>query len=223
MVQANPEQHQTYEVPFTYRKYFNTEQVTEMINAFKGYDTNQNGSIDAAEFKNALRGMGHDDITDEKVTEMLNRVDKNTDGVIDWIEFLDMMQMVKSSGQATFGAALETAHGAGAQVVSASGGHHNYLREEVSVIARAFNRECKNDELQQVQEKLPINPDNDDLFHACSDGMLMIHLINHIEKDAIDMRTVNKGTNLNIYKVRENLDQAFAVAKTMIKVIGVDT
>ena len=53
--------------------------------------------------------------------------------------------------------------------------------------------------------------------------MLMIHLINHIEKDAIDMRTVNKGSNLNIYKVRENLDQAFAVAKTMIKVIGVDT
>ena len=37
---------------------------------------------------------------------MLQRVDKNTDGVIDWIEFLDMMQMVKQSGQATFGAAL---------------------------------------------------------------------------------------------------------------------
>ena len=53
--------------------------------------------------------------------------------------------------------------------------------------------------------------------------MLLIHIINHIEKDAIDMRTVNKGSNLNIYKVRENLDQAFAVAKTMIKVIGVDT
>ena len=52
--------------------------------------------------------------------------------------------------------------------------------------------------------------------------MLMIHLLNHIEKDCIDMRTVNKGSNLNIYKVRENLDQAFAVAKTMIKVIGVD-
>ena len=63
----------------------------------------------------------------------------------------------------------------------------------------------------------------DDLFHACSDGMVLIHLINHIEKDSIDMRTVNTGSNINIYKVRENLDQAFTVAKTMIKVIGVDT
>lgn len=30
---------------------------------------------------------------------MLSSVDKNADGVIEWIEFLDMMQMVKSSGQ----------------------------------------------------------------------------------------------------------------------------
>lgn len=89
------------------------------------------------------------------------------------------------------------------------------------MIARTINRECAEDAL--VQERLPINPDNEDLFHACSDGMVLIHLINHIEKDAIDMRTVNTGSNINIYKVRENLDQAFAVAKTMIKVIGVDT
>ena len=89
------------------------------------------------------------------------------------------------------------------------------------MIARTINRECAEDAL--VTERLPINPDNEDLFHACSDGMVLIHLINHIEKDAIDMRTVNTGSNINIYKVRENLDQAFAVAKTMIKVIGVDT
>jgi len=36
------------------------------------------------------------------------------------------------------------------------------------------------------------------------------------------MRTVNKGSNINIYKVRENLDQAFNVAKGMIRVVGVD-
>ena len=68
-----------------------------------------------------------------------------------------------------------------------------------------------------MQERLPINPDNDDLFDACSDGMLLIHIINHIEKDAIDMRTVNKGSDLNTDNVRENLKQAFTVAKTLIK------
>ena len=208
----------TYEVPFTYRKKFNTEQVTEMITAFKGYDTNGNGTIDAVEFKNALGGMGHGDIDDAQIADLLKRLDKNSDGVIDWIEFLDLMQLVKKSGQNTFGAALGSN---AAQVATASGGHHNYLLEEVSMIARTINRECKDDAL--IAERLPIDPTNDDLFHACSDGMVLIHLLNHIDPDNIDMRTVNKGSNLNIYKVRENLDQAFAVCKTLIKVVGIDT
>jgi len=93
-------------VPFTYRKFFNTEQVSEMITAFKGYDTDSSGTIDAREFKNALHGMGHTDYSDEKCTELLTKLDKNNDGVIEWIEFLDMMQLVKKSGQTTFGAAF---------------------------------------------------------------------------------------------------------------------
>ena len=52
--------------------------------------------------------------------------------------------------------------------------------------------------------------------------MVLIHLLNNIEKDCIDMRTVNKGSNINIYKVRENLDQAFNVAKGLIRVVDVD-
>lgn len=209
-----------YEVPFTYRKYFSPEQVSEMINAFKGYDTDSSGSIDANELKTAILSMGHSEVTDEQIQAMLQRVDKNMDGTVDWIEFLDMMQGIKSSGQNFGQAMMNKAGAAGQQVATASGGHHTYLDEEVSMIARCINRVCKDDAL--LAERLPIDPTNQDLFHACSDGMLLIHLINHIEQDAIDMRTVNTGSNLNIYKVRENLDQAFSVAKGMIKVIGVD-
>ena len=57
----------TYEVPFTYRKFYNTEQISELINAFKGYDTNQNGSIDASELKAAIHGMGHNEVGDEQI------------------------------------------------------------------------------------------------------------------------------------------------------------
>ena len=108
MVEAAAEQ---YAVPFTYRKYFNPEQISEMINAFKGYDTDSSGSIDASEFKAALNCMGHCDVTDEQIQNMLTRVDKNMDGTIDWIEFLDMMQGVKQSGQ-NFGQAMISKSGA---------------------------------------------------------------------------------------------------------------
>ena len=212
---ANP-----YSVPFTYRKFYSPEQISELTNAFKGFDTDSSGAIDAAELKNAIQSMGHSEVTDEQIQAMLQRVDKNMDGTVDWIEFLDMMQSIKASGQNFGQAMMNKAGAAGQQVQTASGGHHTYLDEEVSMIARTINRTCKEDPL--LQERLPIDPTNSDLFHTCSDGMVLIHLINHIEKDAIDMRTVNTGSSLNIYKVRENLDQAFAVAKTMIKVIGVD-
>lgn len=193
-----------YEVPFIYKKYFTTEQVTEMVNSFKSYDANSNGNIDAAEFKAALHGMGHTEYTPEKCAELLQKVDKNNDGVIEWIEFLDMMQLVKKSGRTNFGAALETKAGSAAQETTATGGFHTYLLEERSMIARTINRTCKDDEL--LQDRLPIDPDSDDLFHACSDGLVLIHMLNHIEPGSIDMRTVNKGSTLNIYKTRENLD-----------------
>ena len=88
------------------------------------------------------------------------------------------------------------------------------------MIARCITNTCKEDEL--VQERLPINPDNEDVFHALADGMVLVHLMKHIDEDCIDMRTVNKGSNLNIYKVRENLDQALGAASTRIKMVGVD-
>ena len=43
--------------------------------------------------------MGHTDVSDEQVQNMLKSVDKNSDGTVDWIEFLDMMRSIKSSGQ----------------------------------------------------------------------------------------------------------------------------
>jgi hypothetical protein len=36
------------------------------------------------------------------------------------------------------------------------------------------------------------------------------------------MRAVNKGTNLNIYKVRENINLALTSAKGKIKLVGIE-
>ena len=95
-----------------------------------------------------------------------------------------------------------------------------YLDEEVSTFARCINNELK--DVEEVKERLPIDPTNEDLFDALSDGILGLHLLNKIDPERVDMRTVNKGNNLNIYKIRENLDQFFASCKGMIKVIGID-
>lgn len=63
-----------------------------------------------------------------------------------------------------------------------------------------------------------------------SDGLVGLHLLNKCcgkdasgkQEEIIDFRTVNKGSNLNIYKIRENLDQFFAGCTGMVKVVGID-
>jgi len=79
-----------------------------------------------------------------------------------------------------------------------------------------------NDEF--VGERFPINPESDDLWHVLADGMVLIRLLNTIDKDAIDMRAVNKGKNgnCNIFEVRQNINLGLTAAKGKIKLIGVN-
>ena len=210
----------TYDVPYMYKKHFNPEQITELMNAFKNYDADKSGTIDGKEFKNALKAMGHDEVTDEQANEMLKKVDKNTDNVIDWYEFLDMMQLVKKSGT-SFGELVAKKDGTTASVTKgASGGMSTYSSEEVSMIARAISNTCKEDEL--LKERMPIDPNGEEMFHAVSDGLVLLHLLKHIDEDSIDMRTVNKGSNLNVYKTRENIDMALKGCSTLIKMVSID-
>lgn len=85
-----------------------------------------------------------------------------------------------------------------------------------------FNLVLDNDEY--VGERFPINPESDDLWHVMSDGMVLIRMLNQIDPDSVDMRTVNKGKNgvCNIFEVRQNINLGLTAAKGKIKLVGVD-
>ena len=44
-----------------------------------------------------------------------------------------------------------------------------------------------------MKEIIPINPDTDEFFYKTYDGMIGIALLNMIEEDRIDVRTVNNA------------------------------
>jgi Ca2+-binding EF-hand superfamily protein len=48
-----------------------------MQHAFKLYDGDKNGTMNAQEFKQVLVDLGKRDVTDEQVKTMLSEVDKN--------------------------------------------------------------------------------------------------------------------------------------------------
>ena len=83
-----------YAVPFEYKKFFSPENVVDLVTNFKNYDKNEDGVMDKSEFKVLLHDLGYRDLTDARIDELLKKADKNKDGKIAWIEFLDMMSDV---------------------------------------------------------------------------------------------------------------------------------
>jgi plastin-1 len=130
-----------------------------------------------------------------------------------------MVQTIKGSGK-DFGKIGEHAKGDAATIEGAVGAQHTYLVEERNVIARLWNKYLEDDEY--VKDRFPMVAESDDLFHVMADGLVLIRLLNEIEKDSIDMRTVNLGSNLGIFKVRENINLGLTAAKGKIKLVGID-
>ena len=67
----------------------------------------------------------------------------------------------------------------------------SFRKEDVSVYARTINKLLK--DRQEAREIIPINPEGDEFFYKMSDGMIGIMLLNMIEEDRIDVRTVNNA------------------------------
>jgi hypothetical protein len=82
-------------------------------------------------------------------------------------------------------------------MTSEHGGTHSYLVEERICFAKLINDILKSDE--DVASIIPINPENDDIFHSLEDGLILCKLINAAAENTIDFRAVNKKKNLNIY------------------------
>ena len=103
-------------------------------------------------------------------------------------------------------------------MTGSAGSQSMYLQEEVSTIVRVINKTLKTEEA--LNDRLPMDPDDDDLFDACSDGLVLIYLINKIDPNMINMKQVHHGQN--VFKIRNNLDMMLNASKKVIKVIGID-
>lgn len=166
--------------------------------------------------------MGRTDVTQDKINDLFARYDSNSDGKIDFQEYIEMVIQLTEE-QRNFGRQNSVDGGKTASLSGVvEGTIHTYEVEERNTIARLFNNVLDNDEY--VGERFPINPESDDLWHVMADGMVLIRMLNVIDPDSVDMRTVNKGKNgvCNIFEVRQNINLGLTAAKGKIKLIGVD-
>ena len=62
--------------------------------------------------------------------------------------------------------------------------------EELNAIARSINNELAG--IESISDRLPITPGfSQELCDKLSDGLIGIHLLNKIDPDRVDLRTIN--------------------------------
>lgn len=66
------------------------EQITEFKEAFSLFDKNNDGKITTKELGTVMRSLGQNP-SESELNDMINEVDMNSDGSIDFPEFLTMM------------------------------------------------------------------------------------------------------------------------------------
>lgn len=162
--------------------------------------------------KAAMAGLGVDV---NALSDMLQQVDQNKDGNIDFDEFLTALWKVKQSGDASGFANMVNKQVELIAIKTASGGVKSYSQDEVTAFANHLNY-CLGDD-PKLKYLMPINPNNLDLMEKVADGVLIARFINMIEPDTIDWRAVNykKKGGLGQYHIIENQNLNIAAAKAI--------
>ena len=86
-----PTKQSKHDVPILTRE-FSEQETLELKEAFKMFDLDGGGTIETHELKHVMTELG-DAPTDEEVNEMVELVDANGDGEIDFEEFLMLMRL----------------------------------------------------------------------------------------------------------------------------------
>eukprot|EP01104_Vermistella_antarctica_P010569 TRINITY_DN2827_c0_g2_i1.p1 TRINITY_DN2827_c0_g2~~TRINITY_DN2827_c0_g2_i1.p1 ORF type:complete len:786 (+),score=276.07 TRINITY_DN2827_c0_g2_i1:84-2360(+) len=105
----------------------------------------------------------------------------------------------------------KTPRGGEAVVRSGSGATHSYTEDEVKGYVQYINQVLKKDD--DCKDALPLDvKDQESLFDAVANGILLNKLIEVNFNGTIDCNKVNKGSTLSVFQRNENHDRCIAGA-----------
>lgn len=216
---AKPKNFKQNPLPWNTRMYMSIEEQTQVLRSFKNFDLSGDGKICQTEFQGLLKDMGRTDITPEQVQAQFSKYDLDSNGQLDFHEYLKMCMEISENHKA-FGKQSSKIDEHMKIENESSGAFSTFSKEEKRTFTKLFNSTLKNDPF--VGERFPIDANNEDIWYAMQDGMVLISLVNVIQKDTVDMRVVNFGKEglPNIYEVKQNIDLGINSCRGLIKVTG---
>jgi len=192
---------------------FSPKEKQELKVQFDTFDRDRSGSITMQELKQVMASLG-EEATDSQVKSIISEVDTNSNGEIEFDEFLSFVEKFRAGkGSKAFGEVFTK--NAAVNVVQSQHGSHSFSEEEKAGFVEHINNVLGRDpDLKHLG--LPLNTENMDVFKSVKDGLLLCKLINSAVSGTIDERALNKhGANLNTFKITENQNLCINSAKAI--------
>ncbi|EDV21962.1 Fimbrin [Trichoplax sp. H2] len=199
--------------------------VKQIRNSFNKFDIDKNGHITSAEIGNVMKALG-EDIPGFKLRQIINEVDRDKNGTVEFNEFLQIF--ASTTGQATahgFKAVIQKVDNI--QVASSTteandqGTKHSSSDAEYRSFTNWINTSLKND--GSLAKYLPIDNTlgKNELFERCKDGIILCKLINLSASKTVDERAINT-TKLTAFTMQENqtlvINSARAIGCTVVNI-----
>jgi hypothetical protein len=206
---------------------FTEAEKAEIMTEFQKFDADGNGHIDQKEVRDVLVALGEKDVPGYRVRELIEEVDSNKNGTIEFDEFLFIISQCRSGKQSGFGTVVQKAGNlnvfGGTSSASAEGTAHSYSEEEKLAFVDWINYSLKDD--PDLKGVLPISEKGDALFKACANGIVLCKLINDAVPETIDERALNKKATHPV-QISENntlmLNSARAIGCNVINIDAQD-
>ncbi len=166
--------------------------------------------------------LGFQKITDKECEKVLQEQKRKSKGVISWSEFLEIMVKIKGTLDHCIEADILDKKTNIDQVENFREFNQCYNIEERSTYSLLINEILTGDD--DLTEKLPISPYDDDLFDKLDDGILLCKLLMKIDENIIDSRAINRMKNMNEYQINENFMMGLTAAKCLgIELSGINS
>jgi len=189
-----------------------SEDNSRVADAWANIDSRKSGSLDIDDLGRLLDAAGKP-LPGFKIRQLLPMVKTQTPGQINVTEFAKIYQeQVKTDVGRKFRNNIDAMTGVEKKSGETNWSTHTYSLEEREAFADWINGRLKDD--PDCARFLPIKVDDESLFSAVDDGILLCKMINLSQQETIDERAINK-TKLNVYRKQENLNLALNSASAI--------
>jgi len=191
------------------------EDFQEYEDLFKVVCDYKAGKVEKQALKEKLFELRFRKLSDEDLDRILEETEFTKDGAVSIFSCIIFLKKIIDAGTKEKFQRIVKREGMGLFRVVDSSKYKRRVRPysdlEKNRYAKLINKILKNE--PDCENRIPINPETDELYDKIKDGVILVKLVNKCEPDTINEDEIKKNDDMNIFDKYDNLSKAIDGAK----------